>query len=353
MVRVVVDRYGACVMQRLRDRIVMVLLREEVRGQGRHVDPEDPGTAQPSTKSTAALGSANMAVFADVLRPPAGGPVREGVVGDLAEFHGLDPDEVVKRCLNWEDESVEEWRAAPRDTPAGITDFYNTIESWSFDLLWYAYLQTEGYAYPETVVVADRLGPPSAGARMLDLGSGAGVTAQFFAALGYEVTLADISVPLLTFARWRLERRGVPATYVPLPADLPEGHYDLVTALDVIAHVPDPAETAARLHRALRSGGLFVANFDVRRHSPQNAWHLYEDDLPLRWAVERAGFVPVRLIDGVLWVYRARSTTGANWLLRKAFAWVRLASPPARAIRAARRSLARAALVLLARRGRP
>jgi SAM-dependent methyltransferase len=332
-------------MQRLRDRVVRVLLREEVRGQGRHVDPEDPGTAPPST---VAPPSANRSVFADVLRPPGGGPVREGVVGDLAEYHGLDPDAVVKRCLTWEDESVEEWRAAPRDTPAGITDFYNTVESWSFDLLWYAYLQTEGYAYPETVVVADRLGPPPAGARMLDLGSGAGVTAQFFAALGYQVTLADISTPLLTFARWRLDRRGVPATYVQLPADLPEAHFDLVTALDVMAHVPDAAETAARLHRALRPGGTFVANFDVRRHSPQNAWHLYEDDLPLRWAVERAGFVPVGLIDGLLWIYEARPVS----LPRKAFAWVRLASPPARAIRATRRALARVALVLLARRSR-
>jgi SAM-dependent methyltransferase len=180
---------------------------------------------------------------------------------------------------------------------------------------------------------------------MLDLGSGAGVTAQFFAALGYDVTLADISKPLLSFARWRLDRRGVQATYLHLPADLPEDRFDLVTALDVMAHVPDVADTARRLHRALHPEGLFVTNFDVRRHSPENAWHLYEDDLPLRWAVERAGFVPVKLIDGIIWIYRAAPTTGARARIRTALAWLRLASPPTRALRAIRRFLAYAALV--------
>ena len=163
------------------------------------------------------------------------------------------------------------------------------------------------------------------------------------------MTLADLSGPLLNFARWRLERRGLKATYLHLPAQLPENHFDLVTAVDVLAHVADVSETAQRLHRALRPGGLLVANFDVRRYSPRNAWHLYEDDLPLRWAVQRAGFVPVGLIDGILWIYRAVPPTGAGWQVRKALAWVRLASPPARTVRAVRRALARAALVTLSR----
>jgi SAM-dependent methyltransferase len=147
-----------------------------------------------------------------------------------------------------------------------------------------------------------------------------------------------------------LEKRGVKAKYLNLPADFPEDEFDLITALDVMAHVPDPAETAQRLRRALHTGGLFVANFDVRRQSPQNAWHLYEDDLPLRWSVQRAGFVPVGLIDGILWVYRAAPTTGFMARARTALAWARLASPVAKAVRASRRALARAALAPLSRR---
>jgi SAM-dependent methyltransferase len=218
------------------------------------------------------------------------------------------------------------------------------VESWSFDLLWYAYLQAAGYGYPASLIVAGRLGALSRGGRLLDLGSGAGVTAQLFAALGWEVTLADVSATLLAFARWRHERRGVQARYLHLPADLPDGAFDLITALDVLGHVPDVTETARRLHRALRPGGLLVGNFDVRPRSAANAWHLYQDDLPLRWAIQRAGFVPVRIIDGAMWVYRAEPAGGAAARLHAALAWARLASPPVRVSRKTMRLLARAAL---------
>lgn len=332
-------------------RLALVVLREDVGGQGRHVDPEDPHEgrlvqARWTPAHRRAYDSPHMAVFRQQLRPPGGGTERTGVVEDLSTYHELTPEAVVDRCLGWEDESVEEWEARPRDTVDGLVDFYNSVTSWSFDLLWYAYLQSTGHGYPESVIVADRVGRhPARRGRLLDLGSGVGVTTQLFAALEYDVTLADVSKPLLEFARWRLERRGVQASYLHLPDDLGEDDFDLVTALDVMVHVPDPLQTARDLHRALRPGGLLVANYDVRRRARHNAWHLYDDDLPLRWAVERAGFVPVTLVDGILWIYRAADTGRPAHRLRLALAWLRLASPPARALRAVRRALARGALV--------
>ncbi len=329
------------------NRVALVVLREDVGGQGLHFDPADPSTEPPAaarwtSDHRRAVASPNMTHFRTALQPATGGTERAGVLTDLAEYHRLDTEEALRRCLHWEDTSVAEWEAAPRDSAAGLADFYATVGSWSFDLLWYAYLQSFGYGYPESVIVADRVGAhPDGRGRLLDLGSGVGVTAQLFAALDYDVTLADVSAPLLDFARWRLDQRGVKADYLHLPGDLGENTFDLVTALDVLVHVPDPEETAQRLHRALRPGGLLVANYDVRRRSRHNAWHLYDDDLPLRWAVERAGFAPVTLIDGVLWVYRAVPTGG----LRLRTARVRLASPPARALRSLRRVVARAALV--------
>lgn len=290
-----------------------------------------------------------MRLFADALRPPAGGSVRAGVTEDLAQFYRLTPDQVVHRCLHWEDDSVEEWRAASPDAPDGLVRFYDSVISWSFDLLWYSYLQTAGFANPKHVIVADQLGHPDTGARLLDFGSGIGVTAQLFAALGYDVTLADVSTPLLAFAQWRLEQRGVKATYQHLPAELPPAHYDLITALDTFAHVPDASQTARQLYQATRPGGYLATNFDVRRRSERNAWHLYEDDLPLRWAIERAGYAPIKRIDNSLWIYQARPTIGTTWRLRKASAWLRLASPPVRGVRTVRRALARAALVVLSR----
>jgi len=81
--------------------------------------------------------------------------------------------------------------------------------------------------------------------------------------------------------------------------------------------------------------GHLVANFDVRPPSPANAWHLYDDDAPLRWAIQRAGFAPVRLIDGFMWLYRAEPAGSPVTQLRTALAWARLASPPARPLRKA------------------
>jgi len=330
-------------LDRFRAKVAGVVLRETEAGQGLHIDPEDPATAPPSTAGWTdaerrAHESPTMGRFADGLRPLTGGTVRDGVIEDLAGYHHLDSAQVVHRCLHWEEDSVAEWKAAPRDTEEGLADFYNTTVSWSFDLLWYAYLQTAGYGYPKHVVIADELPLPE-GATVLDFGSGVGVAAQLFAALGYEVSLADVSAPLLEFARWRLEHRAVAATYIQLPAELPDAGYHLITAIDTLAHVPDPVQTARQLYRATRPGGYLVTNFDVRKRSDRNAWHLYEDDLPLRWAVESAGFVPRRCVDG-MWVYRAEPASGS----RRALSWLRLASPPAQGIRLARRAAIRAAV---------
>ncbi|HZD96533.1 MAG TPA: hypothetical protein VE132_00015, partial [Micromonosporaceae bacterium] len=164
---------------RVRARVVAVLLRESLDGQGLHVDPENPATPPPSTTGWSptrrrAEESVNMTVFADSLRPPVGGSVRDGVIGDLADYYHLSPEQVVHRCLHWEDESVQEWRASAGDASNGLAHFYDSVQSWSFDLLWYSYLQTVGFAYPKHVVVADEIARPEA-RRVLDFGSGVGV----------------------------------------------------------------------------------------------------------------------------------------------------------------------------------
>ena len=33
-----------------------------------------------------------------------------------------------------------------------LASFYQTTQSWAFDLLWFAYLQAEGYGYPTSVL---------------------------------------------------------------------------------------------------------------------------------------------------------------------------------------------------------
>jgi 2-polyprenyl-3-methyl-5-hydroxy-6-metoxy-1,4-benzoquinol methylase len=312
--------------------------------QGAHPDPLDKTrpTLQPHPWA-----SSDMQAFRAALVAPEAEGTRAGVLDDLSAYYKMTPEECVERCINWEAWSVQEWKSTRRDSPEGLAEFYKTIQSWSFDLLWYAYLQAEGVAYPVGVVIAGSLPGRRPGARHLDFGSGVGVTSQLFARLGYETELADVSTSLLAFARFRLERRGEAATYIDLnTTGLGVARYDVITAVDTLVHVPDLKATAQMLHRAIRPGGYLFANFDVRPRTDENAWHLYEDDLPLRWQLQRVGFEPEETLDGMVTRYRRVDSTGLAHSARGVRDTVLLRSPLRRIVRTARarlRQLRRAA----------
>jgi SAM-dependent methyltransferase len=268
--------------------------------------------------------------------------VRAAILDDLSTFFGLDPEECVRRCIDWEQWSVAEWHAQARDTTASLTEFYRTTKSWAFDLAWYAYLQSEGFHYPVATVIARSLprGLRARGGRHLDFGSGIGDTAQLFSRLGFESHLADVSTSLLAFARFRLERRNDRVTYIDLnESRVDTNRYDVITAIDTLVHVPDLRATAHQLHAALRQGGLLFANFDVRPPSPENAWHLYHDDRALYWQLQRTGFEPVVNLDRRIMCYRRVDPSGAAHRLRGIRDTVLFRSPLRPAYRWARTKL--------------
>jgi len=320
--------------------------------QGPHPDPLDPATPPPDhhrwpMARQEAFASAEMELFRASLRLPGISDVRTAVLDDLSTYSGLPLEECVERCRNWESWSVKEWSAADRSSQAGMTDFYRTTQSWAFDLLWFAYLQAEGYGLPTSVLALQAIGARDHGPAHLDFGSGAGVTSQVFARAGYETTLADISTSLLDFARFRLSRRGAAPRFIDLgDEEIGTGRYDVITALDTLILVPDLADVVTGLHAALRPGGWLITNFDVRPPSPENAWHLYDDDLNLRAILHRAGFVPSgRFGDGSssfgeYLVYRRADPAAAAQRLRVQLDRLVLTSRPRRAIRHQNRRLA-------------
>ncbi|MCB0965240.1 MAG: class I SAM-dependent methyltransferase [Ilumatobacter sp.] len=244
--------------------------------------------------------------------------VREGVIDDLATYYGFDHREVVDRCIRWEAWSVEEWTDQERDSADGLTDFYRTTRSWSFDLLWFAYLQAELHRYPVSAVIAADVGPPE-GRRHLDFGCGVGVTGQLFARSGFESEVADIATGMLDFARFRLERRGDHVRRIDLNDErLESDRYDVVTAIDTLVHIPDLERVLRDLHAAIRPGGLLFANVAARPRTLENAQFLYEDELPVRRLIQRCGFEPLGQLDGMVTKYRRVETTGIAHLARRA-----------------------------------
>ena len=212
------------------------------------------------------------------------------VVAELSAYFQMQPDEVRERCINWKKYSVAEWSAKDRTTTEGLLDFYQTQVSWIFDTMWYHAKQYHATNFPESVAIAEAL-PSGFIGDHLDFGAGPGSTSLFFAELGWRTSLADISTTMLDFAKWRFACHHVPAAFYELPAQtLPTGAFDLITALDVMAHVPNPSETLHTLHRALKPGGYLIFNIDSRPRSATTAWHLYDDQYPILRQVRRVGF---------------------------------------------------------------
>ncbi|MDN5859083.1 MAG: class I SAM-dependent methyltransferase [Pseudonocardia sp.] len=310
---------------------------------GVHVDPltTAPGELPPLTNS-ALRATPEMRMFSRILQLD-GRSVRDSVLDDLATYHGISVEEARRRALHWEEASVDEWEAVDGSASDDArVNFYRTQQSWSFDLLWWAYLQSAGYADPASVLAYRWLLQYSPGRRHLDFGSGVGITSQLFEEGGWTTTSADLSSTLLDFAQFRLERRGHKVEHIDLAeSSLPAGAYDAITAIDTLAHVPDVHATARQLHAALRREGYLIANFDIREPSRETVWHLYDDDLRVRYEVQRAGFVPVADVGYGLVAYRKTADGPTRTLLRTIYYWFVLVSPPRRALRAAARPFLR------------
>jgi 2-polyprenyl-3-methyl-5-hydroxy-6-metoxy-1,4-benzoquinol methylase len=90
---------------------------------------------------------------------------------------------------------------------------------------------------------------------LLDIGCGEGVLTQRFAQRldGRRVVGIDLEDPVLQ-AHWRersepnLEYRAMPAENLPFA----DSEFDLVTAIEVLEHVPDPEHTVAEMARCAR-----------------------------------------------------------------------------------------------------
>lgn len=306
-------------LKRMLDQLGTVFVRPLCSSQGLHIDPKEEAEPDPqlwSKERETYWFSEEMELFRECLRYD-GMDVRNSILDDLSRYYDLTADESLRRCLHWEEWSVEEWHASDRSTRDGLRDFYNSVQSWSFDLLWYAYLQASGFGFPLSVAAARFARENCAGKSHLDFGSGIGVTSQLFSRLGFDTTSADVSTTLLDFAQWRIRRHGDRSGFLDLKSgELPDCRYDVVTAIDTLAHVPDFDATVRDLHRTIRAGGWLLTNFDVRKKGTEgSAWHLYENALDLEFRLQRAGFVPRGTLAGVLLCYeRVDPTTVAHRL---------------------------------------
>ncbi len=96
------------------------------------------------------------------------------------------------------------------------------------------------------------------GARVLDIGCGAGFLSNALARDGFDTTGLDASAASLAVARKHDDTKAVRydsgnALVLPYPSD----SFDAVCAMDFLEHVEDPSAVIAESSRVLRPGGTF------------------------------------------------------------------------------------------------
>ncbi len=106
-----------------------------------------------------------------------------------------------------------------------------------------------------------------AGSRVLDVGCGGGLLAEALARAGARVTAIDLAPGMIEVARLHAAEYALAVDYrlvaaEELAAAEPAG-FDVVTCMEMLEHVPEPAAMTATLARLLRPGGaLFVSTLN-------------------------------------------------------------------------------------------
>ncbi|OGI42300.1 MAG: bifunctional 3-demethylubiquinol 3-O-methyltransferase/2-polyprenyl-6-hydroxyphenol methylase [Candidatus Muproteobacteria bacterium RBG_16_64_11] len=111
------------------------------------------------------------------------------------------------------------------------------------------------------------------GKTVLDVGCGGGILAESMAALGAQVTGIDLGEAPLAVATLHLKESGQQVEYRKIAAeDLARERpatFDVVTCMEMLEHVPDPASTVRACTRLVKPGGQVF--FSTINRNPK-AW---------------------------------------------------------------------------------
>ena len=98
-----------------------------------------------------------------------------------------------------------------------------------------------------------------AGKRVLDVGCGGGILAEAMANRGSRVTGIDLSEKSLRVAELHLLQSGAQVTYERASAEeyaeRHAGEFEVVTCMELLEHVPEPASMVAACARVVQPGG--------------------------------------------------------------------------------------------------
>lgn len=147
--------------------------------------------------------------------------------------------------------------------------------------------------------------------RTVDLASGFGLHAKLLHERGFHVDAVDIALPALNRLDFLPEEQRIQA-YIPY-TPLPDSHYDLVLALDLLAHIPQDEQRLciSEIARLTSSTGTILLSTDLDIYTDDalskflylvgtevhiEKVHLFHHGLAIRLK-DLFGFVPLKVAD--------------------------------------------------------
>ena len=218
---------------------------------------------------------------------PRTGDVRRELTLEAAEYLRIPFEEAERRVESSGEDFGNEWKRTVTEpsNPEQLTRFYNESQAELFEQI--AWHSSEPIHHRS--LVCAELAATRPGREFMDFGSGIGSNALIFGLAGFRVTLADIADPLRNFAKWRLERRGLPVRALDLKRQaIEQNRYNVITCFDVLEHVPDPLEAVKRMRDALRPGGTYFL-YAPFGFDPERPMHVVHDD-PVSGRIRSLGF---------------------------------------------------------------
>jgi 2-polyprenyl-6-hydroxyphenyl methylase/3-demethylubiquinone-9 3-methyltransferase len=110
----------------------------------------------------------------------------------------------------------------------------------------------------------ERLAGPLSGRSVIDVGCGGGILAESMAARGATVTGIDLADKPLKVAELHGLESGITVRYEKIAAEAmaerEPAAFDVVTCMEMLEHVPDPASTLAACATLVRPGGWVFAS---------------------------------------------------------------------------------------------
>lgn len=148
----------------------------------------------------------------------------------------------------------------------------NPAETAKFDRLAARWWDPDGESRPLHDLNPVRLGYVAdrvvlRGTRALDVGCGGGLLSEALAGAGANVTAIDLASGVLDVARLHLHESGLAVDYreiaVEALAEEMPGAFDVVTCMEMLEHVPDPASVVRACATLLKPGGkLFLSTLN-------------------------------------------------------------------------------------------